>query len=210
MKQLTTAAAAILALAVLTGPAGAATQGTWSLGANFGTGMYSNSELNDELGTGVEEITSGWEFGGSLRYQVSPRLALDLEVNQMKPASTTEDPGNPDIELSTPALAIPVNAVYELSRNEKNAFNLFGGAGIVTGAKFRAEQGGPATELDAATSFYGQAGLEAQWMMSTQFSLGARAFGRMAKAEIDETEIDADYSGFGFGLGARMSFGGGE
>ena len=49
MKQLTTAAVAILALVALTGPASAATQGTWSLGANFGTGIYSNSDLNDAL-----------------------------------------------------------------------------------------------------------------------------------------------------------------
>jgi hypothetical protein len=209
MKQLTFAAAALLALAVLTGPADAATQGTWSLGANFGTATYSNTDLNDAIAP-VEELSSGWEFGGSLRYQVSPRLALDLEVNQMKPASTTEDPGNPDLEVSTPAFAIPVNAVYELSRNEKTAFNLFGGAGMVTGAKFHAEQGGISDETDAASSFYGQAGLEAQWMMSQQFSLGARAMGRMAKAEIEDevTPVDADYSGIGFGIGARMNFGG--
>ena len=210
MKQLTTAAAAILALVVLTGPAHAATQGTWSLGANFGTGLYSNSDLNDALGTDVEEITSGWEFGGSLRYQVSPRLGMDLEVNSMKPASTTESPGNPDLELSTPGMAITVNPVYELSRNEKTAFNLFGGAGMVTGAKFQGESDGETEELDAATSFYGQAGLEAQFMMSPQFALGARAFGRMAKAEIEDTTIDVDYSGFAFGIGARMSFGGGN
>jgi hypothetical protein len=208
MKQLTFSAAALVALAVLSGPAYAATQGTFSLGANFGTAMYSNSDLNDALGPDVEELSSGWEYGGSLRYQVSPRFALDLEVNRMVPSSTTEDTGNPDIEISTPAMAIPVNAVYEISRNETHAFNIFGGAGVVTGAKFHAEQGGHEDETDAATSFYGQAGLEAQWMMSPQFALGARAFGRMAKAEIEDTDIDADYSGIGFGIGARMNFGG--
>ena len=207
-------AAAVLALASLAGPAAAAQQGTFSIGGNFGTGIYSNSDINDELEvSGYEEITSGWEYGGSLRYQVSPRIALDLEVNRMNPASTTEVSGNPDVELSTPGLAIPLNLYFLLSENDQYAFNLFAGAGMVTSSKFKAEQGGIEDEVDAESSFYGQLGVEAQWMLSPQFSLGARALGRMAKAELEadpgDPTFDVDYSGVAFGLGARLSFGGG-
>lgn len=205
-------AAALVALAALAGPASAATQGTFSIGANFGTGMASNSDLNDALGPDVEEVKSGWEMGGSLRYQVTPRLALDLEVNRMKPASTTESSGNPDVDLSTPGLAIPLNLYYTLTENETYAFNLFGGAGVVTGAKLHGEaDGSDDLDIDGASSFYGQAGLESQWMLTRSFALSARALGRMAKSELEDTDpaVDIDYSGFAFGIGARMSFGGG-
>lgn len=208
-------AIALVALFGAVAPSAAAEKGTFSIGGNFGTGMYSNSDLNDELGSSSEEIKSGWEIGGSLRYQVSPRLGLDLEVNRMKPASSTPDPGNPDIKLSTPGMAIPLNLYYLLSENDKYAFNLFGGAGLVTGAKLHGEQEGNPTEIDYATkaSFYGQAGVETQWRVAPTFALTARALGRMAKAEIDDPaiteQIDLDYSGFAFGVGARLMFGGG-
>ncbi len=205
MRRLLGITAALLLVSSL--PAAAATKGMWSLGANFGTGMYSNSELNDNLGSGIEEVTSGWEYGGELRYQVSPKWAIGLEANRMTPKSTSEDPGG-DIDVSTPGMAIPVNVVYNLSENDKFSFNMFGGGGMVTGAKLRAEQGTDETELNAASSFYGQAGLEADWMMSPTFSLGARVLGRTAKSEIDDTTVNIDYSGLAFGLGARFLFGG--
>lgn len=206
-------APALVAAAVAVAPAWSAEPGTFSLGGNFGTGMYSNSDLNEALGSGVEEITSGWEMGGSLRYQVSPRLALDLEFNRMKPASTTESPGNPDIRLATAGMAIPVSMYYTLSENDRYGFNLFGGAGMVTGASLHAEQDGfEDQELEAKSAFYGQAGLEAQYMMTRQVALGARVMGRTAKSEIEDSDpsVDIDYTGFAFGLGVRMSFGGGQ
>jgi hypothetical protein len=48
--------------------------------------------------------------------------------------------------------------------------------------------------------------------MTPQFALGARFMGRMAKSEIEESDpsVDIDYTGFAFGLGVRMSFGGGR
>ena len=207
-------AVALVALAAFVVPASAATPGTFSIGGNFGTGIYSNGDINDILEEGGQDkINSGWEYGGSLRYQMSPRLALDLEANFMKPAVTIEGSGtDPDTDVSTPGMAVPLSLYYQLSQNETTAFNIFGGAGIVTGAKLKLEaDGGEEEEADAASSFYGQAGLEAQYMVSQSFALGARALGRMAKSEIEDSDpsIDIDYSGFAFSLGARMMFGGG-
>lgn len=213
LLSLSSAAAALVALAVFVGPASAATPGTFSIGGNFGTGIYSNGDINDILEEGGQDkINSGWEYGGSLRYQMSPRLALDLEANFMKPAVTIEGTGgDPDTDLSTPGMAVPLSLYYQLSQNETTAFNIFGGAGIVTGAKLKVESDGDEDEVDAKSSFYGQAGLEAQYMVSQSFALGARAMGRMAKSEIEDTDpsLDIDYSGFAFSLGARMMFGGG-
>ena len=209
------AAAALVAAAALPFPAMAATPGVFSLGLNLGTGIYSNSDINDVLeANDFEEITGGWEYGGSLRYQVSPKIGLDLEVNRIDPSSTTDIPGEPEVEFSTPAMAVPLNLVYELSSNDTNVFNLFGGPGILTGAKFRAEQDPDEEESDAGTAFYGQIGLEALWKLSPTFALGARALGRTASTEIDDPDNDLDgfemnYGGIAFGLGARVFFGGG-
>jgi opacity protein-like surface antigen len=216
-RSITTLAVALVALAACVAPASAATPGTFSIGGNFGTGMYSNSDLNDILESGgYDKVNSGWEYGGSLRYQMSPRMALDLEGNFMKPAVTLNGTGgDPDIHVSTPGMAVPLNLYYQLSQNETTAFNLFGGAGIVTGAKAKQKQeGSPDFEVDGKSSFYGQAGLEAQYMVSQSFALGARALGRMAKSELEKSDpsdptVEIDYSGFAFSLGARMSFGGG-
>jgi hypothetical protein len=213
LQVICTVAAALVVVAAGVAPSWSAVPGTFSIGGNLGTGIYSNDDLSDALGPDVEEITSGWEYGGSLRYQVSPRVALDLEVNRMEPKSTTEDPGNPDVELSTPGLAIPFNLYFLLTENDDYAFNLFGGAGLVTSSKFKGEQEGNPVEidLDAESSFYGQAGFEAQYLVSPQFAFSARVLGRIAKAEIEDSDptVRIDYSGVAFGLGARLSFGGG-
>lgn len=211
------AAVAAMLLSALVHPA-AAQKGTFSLGGNFGTGMYSNNDINDVLALlDVEKIESGWEYGGSLRYKVGPRVALDLEFNRMVPKSTTATPPEPDVILSTPGMAIPLSLYYAVSENDRYRFNVFGGAGIVTSAEFRGEQSGAEdVSLDAKSGFYGHAGLETEWLVSPQFSLSARALGRMASAEIkgsdpnvDVTTLDIEYGGFAFGLGARVSFGGG-
>jgi len=214
LRLISPAALALVAVAAFVAPSWSAEKGTFSIGGNFGTGIYSMSDLNDDLELlGYEEVSSGWEYGGSLRYQVSPRLALDLEVNLMKPKSTTEDSPDPDIEVETPAMAIPLSLYYTLSENDQYRFNLFGGAGLLSGAKLEASQGSDDAETESASSFYGHAGLEAQWMLSPQFSLGARVLGRTAKATTESedglSEFDLDYTGVAFGLGARISFGGG-
>ena len=208
MRRLLGITAALLLVSAL--PVSAATKGMWSLGANFGTGMYSNSDINEGRDeAGVDEVSSGWEYGGSLRYQVSPKMGLDLEVNRMTPKVTHEISGT-EFDESTPGMAIPVNLVYNLSENDKFSFNIFGGPGIVTGAKWRISDDTGDDELKGGTSFYGQAGLETQWMVAPTFALGARALGRTAKSELEAIDptADIDYSGFSFGLGARMFFGG--
>lgn len=208
LRPYLTAASALLVLAVGFAPAHAA-KGQFSVGGNFGTGIYSNSDINDILSDGgYEEVTSGWEYGGSLRYQVAEKLALDLEANLIKGKSTTEDPPNEDIEVSTQGMAIPLNLVYTLSANDSYVFNIFGGPGILSSPKFKAEQGSVEDEVEGSSSFYGQAGLEAQWMVSPTFALSARALGRMAKSELEDSSVDMDLGGVAFGIGARVFFGG--
>lgn len=205
-------AAACAALAFALASPAQAQKGTFSIGGNAGVGFYSMGDLNDALeANGFEKITSGWEFGGSLRYQVSEKAALDLEFNKLNPKSTTPDPGNPDIEYSVPALAIPLSLVYMLSENDQYRLNLLVGAGLLSGVKLHGEQGAVELETDSASGFIGQAGFETLWKLSPQFALSARALGRLGKATVDDagTDYDASFTGGTLGVGARVSFGGG-
>src|SRR5690348_8254999 len=122
------AAVAAIALALGNAPASAA-KGMWSIGGNFGTGTYSNSDLNDILKAQSpprDEVKSGWEYGGSLRYGVSSKLSIDAELNAIKGSATTTNPSSDgDEHWRTQGMALPVNLVYALSQNESFMFNVF-------------------------------------------------------------------------------------
>jgi len=206
----------LLAIALASaGPAQAA-KGVWSLGGNFGTGIYSNSEINDDLDLiGIDKITSGWEYGGSLRYGISPKASIDAEFNSINGKSSTSDSPNPDIEASTTGMAVPLSLYYTLSENDDALFNLFIGAGPMFSTKYKLEQGSNSIEGKGKTTFYAHLGLEAQYKLSPTFALTARALGRLAKASDVEDKDDpsntedVDLSGAAFSLGARLYFGGG-
>jgi outer membrane protein W len=211
------AAAVAAALALTTAPAFAA-QGTWSLGANFGLGTYSNGELNDALNsTGIKEVKDGWEYGGTLRYGLSPKTSLELEGMSMNGKSTTTE-GTTSLDVHTKALGLPVNFLYALSQNETHDFNLLIGAGPMLNTKIttKLEDTGSSSEDNSAskTAFMAQGGFEGDYLLSRQFALSARVLGRFAKADnvdVDSSDpsagnIDINMSGFAASLGMRVFF----
>lgn len=207
------AAFAAVALVFAAAPADAA-KGQFSIGAHAGRGLYSMSAFNDSLqAADLEKMKGNWEFGGSVRYQVSEKAALDLEATMLEPESTTEDPGNPDLVYTAPALAVPLSLVYTLSEGAKSRVNLVVGAGVLTGAKLRGEQGPTEVETESETPFFGQAGFEVDYFLSPQFALTGRALGRLAgEAEVvfGGVEYPLSYTGATFGVGVRAYFGGAE
>jgi hypothetical protein len=204
---------AALSTALVT-PAPAAT-GQWSVGGNFGAGIYSNSHINDELkANDIKEINSGIEFGGSLRYGAGPKVAIELEANRMRGTSSTPDPGFPDVKYHIQAIALPVNVVLTAAQNDQYDFNLFGGAGLLLGTKYGGEQGSVSIESDSKTGFTFQGGFEGAYKVSPQVAVTARALGRYAKAtdvtatSFSSTPYDVDFNGAAFSLGLRVFFGG--
>ena len=208
--------AALLALALFAAPAAAA-PGTWSLGANFGVGTYSNKDVNDGLPDGVDDIKDGWEFGGTIRKGMSVKTSLELEGMMMDGKSTTED-GSTTLNVHTKGIAMPVNLLYALSQNDTHDFNLLVGAGPVFNMHGTQtfEDTGVTVEGESAskTAFMAQGGFEGDYKVSTQFALSGRVLGRYAKAsDVDVNKddpsdgtIDIDHSGFAFSLGMRMFF----
>ena len=211
------AALAAVGLVVSTAPAFAA-KGQWSLGGNFGVGTYSNSDFNDALESGgIKGVKDGWEFGGTLRYGLSPKMGLELEGMKLDGKSTTTS-GTDELNVHTKGLAMPLNLLIGLSQNDKYDFNAIVGAGPLLNAKFTADDGTSDTESGSKTAFMGQGGFEGDYFMSRQFALSGRVLGRYAKAsnvDIDKNDpsagnIDLDMSGFAFNLGLRVFFGGGQ
>jgi hypothetical protein len=209
--------APVLALTLFAVPAGA-DPGAWSLGANFGVGTYSNSNLNDQLeADGIKAVKDGYEFGGTIRKGMSVKSSLELEGMTMNGKSTTEE-GTSSLDVHTKGIAMPVNFLYALSQNDTHDFNLLVGAGPVLNmhGTFHAEDpsGSGDTETGSKTAFMAQGGFEGDYKVSTQFALSGRVLGRYAKAsdvDVDKNDssagtFDIDHSGFAFSLGMRMFF----
>jgi len=216
MRNHFTRLAALLALTLFAVPASA--EGPWSLGANFGVGTYSNSDLNDQLEAGgAKAVKDGWEFGGTLRKGMSPKTSLELEGMMMDGKSTYESAGT-TTDFHTKGIAMPVNFLYALSQNDTHDFNLLVGAGPVFNmhgtTHAEDETGSIDSETGSKTAFMAQGGFEGDYKVSNQFALSGRVLGRYAKAgDVDVNKddpsdgtIDLDHSGFAFSLGMRMFF----
>jgi len=225
---LLTVAVAIIALSA---PAHAA-KGQWSLGGNFGVGLYSNSKINDfldsvstsgSLSPTLKHPKSGWEYGGSLRYGISPKASLDYELNLLNGKGKTDltNPAGEKVEVKTTGLAGPLSLYYELGKSDKSAFNFFVGVGPMFGTKFKIKASDSSTtvtdEAKSKTGLYAHAGFEGDYMLSESFAITARALGRYAKAKnvtwtdpTDPSNVivkDVNLSGGAFSLGLRAFFG---
>jgi hypothetical protein len=203
-----------LGLGLAAGTANAA-KGQWSIGGNFGVGTYSNSAFNDSLDViGLKNVKDGFEYGGSIRYGVSPKVALDYEVNLLN-GKVTDDDQTPNIDISTKSVALPLSLYYQLASNDKYAFHFFVGGGPMVSTKWKLDNGQTSIESKSKTSFYAHGGFEGDLMLSKTVALTGRALGRLAKASDVEqsddptTKVDVDLSGAAFSLGLRVFFGGG-
>jgi SAM-dependent methyltransferase len=94
-----------------------AARGQWSIGGSLGAGIYSGGSLNDSLkAIGFKEVTQGREYGGSIRYGVSPRLSVDGEVLSLRGKGTT-DSVSPEFVAETNGIAAPLSIYYQLAEN---------------------------------------------------------------------------------------------
>lgn len=218
---LVAAVVVVAALGALPGSALAA-KGQFSIGGNFGTSITDGGAFNDSLKAIVgqppyEDMAGDWDFGGSLRYGVSDKVSLDLEINKLKVKGTSPDAPNPDLVATETAVVVPLNLYLALAQNDSYDFNFFAGVGPMLGAQWKAEQSGfGEIKSEKKTGLYAQGGLEGLFKLSPQFALTGRVLGRLAKASDLELSddptftADADMSGIAFSVGLRAFFGGNE
>jgi hypothetical protein len=191
-----------------------AAKGQWSIGGNIGVGFYSGGSYNDSLkANGYEKVSHGLEYGGSVRYGVSPKLSLDYEVLSINGKGTTSSV-TPHFQAEVNGMATPINLYYELSHKDSRTLSLFGGAGPMFKTSWSTKQGDSETVSKTKTTFYGQAGLEGELRVSNKFAFTARALGRLAKAkdvaeDTDPTNtFDVSMNGVALSAGTRFFFGG--
>jgi hypothetical protein len=212
----TLAAALALLTALAVSPALAA-KGQFSIGGNFGTSITNGGAFNDSLKASIgsppyKDISGDWDFGGSLRYGISPKASLDLELNAIKAKGVSSESGT-TLTASEKGLATSLNLYYALSQNESFDFNFFIGAGPLLSAKWDLKDNlGGHEEGSSKTGLYAQGGLEGQYKLAKQFALSARVFGRLAKVndvtwtDDPTTKFDINMSGLAFSVGARAFF----
>jgi hypothetical protein len=166
---------------------------------------------------------SGWEYGGSIRYGISPKASLDYELNLLNGKGKTDitSPGPEKFEIKTTGLAAPLSLYYELGKSDKSVFNFFVGVGPMLATKFKFTESNSTTsvtdEAKSKTGLYAHAGFEGDYMLSKSFAITARALGRYAKAKdvtwtdpTDPSNVikkDVNLSGGAFSLGLRAFFG---
>ena len=201
------------ALLVSVGTAHAA-KGEFSIGGVFGVGFYSGGSLNDSLeAAGYKKVSEGWEYGGSLRYALSPKISLDAEVLSINGKGTT-DSVTPKFQAEVNGIAAPLSLYYAISENDNSALSLFVGAGPMFKTGWSTSQEPNETDSKNTTAFYGHAGIEGQWRMSHTLALTTSALARIAKAKDVEqsddplTKLDVSMDGFALNLGLRAFFGG--
>ena len=192
---------------------GHADPGRWSLGGTFGAGIYAGGSFNDSLAAfGYREVKTGWEYGGSIRYRVRPRLSIDAEIVSMNGRGTT-DSVDPKFVAETHGIAIAVSLYQQMSQNDAYSFSLFGGAGPAFGMKWTAEQGAAQFKSRTKATWYAHAGFEGQIKAGGRFGFVSRALGRVAMArdvaqdDDPSTRFDVSMNGAAFSVGIRWYFG---
>jgi hypothetical protein len=206
--------AAMLALAGLWTSTPTTAAPRWSVGGALGGGSYSNDRFNNAQPVGTEAIRSGHEFGGSLRCEISPRWALELEATRMRGSGTTtnhffEQDVVPFTSVHTEETAVPLNVILRFAGTRTASLRVFAGGGLLTGARWRTTLPGRLEESSASvTRPYAQGGLEAGWKVHQGFELTGRVLGRLAQANhvltSDGSDLAIDHTGFAIALGGRF------
>lgn len=199
-----------------------------SLTFTFGTGPGAHEDLGEvvEVSGGPDHLVPKMELGGSVRFPVSPRYSLDLELQRLRSTATADQFGN-ITEFEASGYPLSLSLYYALLSKQKFRFNLFAGGGVFSsaGAKIDLVLVGfgpdpiPLTISGQKSAPYFHAGLEAEYLVFSRVALAGRGMWRSAKAEnvLKDSDFtyygaslqdrDIDFSGFAATIGLRAYVG---
>lgn len=197
-----------------------------SLAFSFGVGSGKNEDMGDlpAAGGGPNEFDTKPSFGGSVRFPLSPRLSLDLEMQRFRATQKDTFPETQGGRFEITQLPVSISLYHATLLRTKWRVNTFIGAGAVMPATstifFFFGPTERASITDERTGFYAHAGLEGEFLATPRFAITGRVMGRTAKTsglykgstlEIWGTtpiaNRDVDFSGFGAQLGVRAYIG---
>jgi hypothetical protein len=191
-------------------------------------GMDDVNELIDEVndafaGTGYEmdEISSGFAFGGGLRIRPSSQVLVAIDYERLS-ASSDLSIFDASIELDVPANGFTGTALYFFPSTSRARFGIGAGLGYYTSSgSLSADSSGIGFEVDVEGSGIGFHGLAAADVgISPTVHLEGMAGYRFAETSdleiagetaynLDGEEATLDWSGFMSRVGLTFYFGGG-
>jgi hypothetical protein len=185
-------------------------RGAFSVGAQGGYALFSMGQINDQIriintinGTDFEELDSGWDFAGDVRYAVTDVYFVGVEAGTLRGETNSDS-----LDRSFEASAVPVVLIGGggVTNAESGiAFRIIGGLGALLNGTF--EQAG--TGEVSGSAFLFQLGGEFEYRPSRAFGATVQAMVRQSKvSKPDGAPYDLDFSGGSARLGLRLYFGG--
>ncbi len=200
-----------------------------SLSLSWGRGSGDNKDMAEiaVAGGGSDKYDVKPQFGGSVRFPITQRLSLDLELQELraKDKDTSPEPYTAHYEIT--AYPISLSLYHSTYSTRLVHLNLFAGGGLLSSAISRIDlqldfgSGQiPVSISGQKTGAYFHGGLEGEFLVHPRIAVTGRVMGRYAKADkvLDEYGFDAygtaslknrsiDFSGFAATLGLRAYIG---
>jgi hypothetical protein len=197
-----------------------------SLSFNFGTGSGDNKNMGEIVQSlnGPDKYSVKPQFGGSVRFPISPRLSIELELQRLRATTANTDPPPDNIKFEVTGYPMSLSLYHSTLTSRLFRLNLFAGGGLLSTAESKVDLGdafGSGTEITISgqkTGAYFHGGVEAEYVASPRLALAGRVMGRYAKANKVFGDIDLDtgvawkdrnidFSGYAATIGLRAYIG---
>lgn len=194
-----------------------------SLAFNVGWGNGDNTDMggmSSQLDA-PDKYNAETQFGGAVRFPVSPKLLLEVELQRFRATNQSTlplDQGGAEFEIT--ALPISLSLYYPAYTMHWLRLNVFAGGGILTTATSSITldlSNIPVTISGQKNGPYFHGGLEAEVLLHPRFTLSGRVMGRSAKVDDVMSELSfnpdlfadraIDFSGFAATIGLRAYIG---
>jgi hypothetical protein len=196
-----------------------------SVAIHFGVGSGDNKDLAEVAvaGGGMDTYDVDPTFGGAVRFPITQRMSLEIEMQRFRATNADTFPGTSQAVYEITALPLSLSLYYAAMTNPKWRVNVFGGVGSMLAAtsSIRFDFGSATLNLsDQKNGFYGHAGLEGEFLVHPRVSAYGRVLGRIANASgiYSDTDLEAygtaqikdrevNFNGFGANVGLRAYIG---
>jgi len=197
-----------------------------SLSLSFGTGSGKNTDMGEiakSLG-GPGEYKVKPQIGGSVRFPISPRMSLELELQRLRAVTDNGEAPPNRIDFEVSGYPMSLSLYYTQFSSRLFRVSVFGGGGLLATAESKLDlgealgSGVSITVTDQRSGAYFHGGLEAEYVATPRVTVAARVLGSYAQANkvFNDVDLDTgvswknrkiDFSGFAATLGLRAYIG---
>ncbi len=197
-----------------------------SLSFSYGRGSGDNKDMAEiaVAGGGKDKYDAKPQLGGAVRFPVTQRFALELELQRLRATDVDGNVAPNDARYEITAYPLSLSLIHSTFTSRMFRVNLFAGGGLLSSAisaiEFGNFGGTPITVSGQKNGSYFHGGLETEFLMHPRLALTGRVMGRAAKADkvLDEFSFLAygtaslkdrtvDFSGISASVGLRAYIG---